>query len=65
MTKSGLFAGQRRFRDGLCRHSLSFALIAVLIVQSLMYQFMEWPQFVSDQQAHGQLVVESEYWRHY
>ena len=64
---SGVFSGRPRFTGGFVRrHSLSMALIALLVVQSVAYHLTEMPNWVGNQQTHGQPArLWPDYWRHY
>ena len=64
---AGLLSGKRKFQGSWVRdHSLSLVLVAILVVQSVVYHFTELPEWVGDQQAHGQPTgLWPDYWVHY
>ena len=64
---SGILSGRRKFHGSWVRnHSLSIVLIILLIVQSLVFHFTEMPDWVSEQQAHGEpTALWPAYWLHY
>lgn len=64
---NGIFTGEPRFKGSFLRnHSLSIVLAALLVVQSVVFHFTELPDWVSDQQAHGQPTgLWPAYWLHY
>lgn len=63
----GIFSGEPRFKGSFLRnHSLSLALAVLLIVQSVIFHFTELPDWVSEQQAHGEpTALWPDYWLHY
>lgn len=53
----GIFSGDRKWandKSWIKRHSLSIALIVVLVIQAIVVIVTGWPQFVSDAQMHGE-----------
>lgn len=64
---SGILSGKPKFKGSWVReHSLSLALLTLLIVQSVIFHFTEVPDWTSDQQAHGQPTgLWPDYWLHY
>lgn len=64
---SGVLAGKPRFQGSWVReHSLSIVLIAILVVQSVVYHFTALPDWVGEQEAHGQPTgLWPDYWLHY
>ncbi len=65
--QSGVLAGKPRFQGSWVRdHSLSLVLTALLIVQSVVFHFTELPDWISEQQAHGEsTALWPAYWLHY
>lgn len=66
-THVGIFTGTPRFRGSwLGHHSLSIALTALLVIQSVIFHFTELPDWVSEQQAHKEsTALWPAYWLHY
>ena len=65
---SGLLAGKPRIKGTTWfhRHSLSLVLTALLVVQSVIFHFTRLPDWVSEQQAHGEpTALWPAYWLHY
>lgn len=64
---NGIFTGEPRFKGSFVRnHSLSLALTALLIIQSVVFHFTELPDWVGEQQAHAQpTALWPDYWLHY
>ena len=64
---SGIFTGEPKFKGSWVRdHSLSLVLAAILVVQSVVFHFTEVPDWVSEQQAHGEnTALWPSYWLHY
>lgn len=64
---NGIFRGEPRFKGSFIRnHSLSIALIALLVVQSLVFHFTELPDWRSEAKAHGESTsLWPAYWLHY
>lgn len=64
---NGIFSGSPRFKGNWLReHSLSVALAALLIIQSLAFHFTEVSDWTSTQQAHGLATsLWPDYWIHY
>jgi len=65
--RTGIFGGRPRFHGSWAHeHSLSIVLAALLVVQSLVFHFTELPDWVGDQQAHGDpTALWPAYWLHY
>lgn len=63
----GIFSGEPRFKGSfLRRHSLSIALVVLLVVQSVIFHVTELPDWVGEQQAHGEpTALWPAYWMHY
>ena len=64
---TGLLSGEPRFKHPFLReHSLSIALILLLIVQSVIFHYTRLPEWISEQQAHGEpTTMWPAYWQHY
>lgn len=64
---NGILTGEPRFKGSFLRnHSLSIALIALLVMQSVVFHFTELPDWTSDAQAHGgSTALWPAYWLHY
>ena len=65
---SGFLSGKPRFGNSwLGRHSLSVALIVLLLLQSYAFYRFRLPEWISDQQAHGTKnpKVWPGFWEHY
>jgi hypothetical protein len=53
-------------RSWVVRHSLSLVLVALLVVQSVVFHVTEVPDWVSEQLAHGEPTgLWPDYWLHY
>lgn len=67
-SSSGILSGKPRFGDSwLGRHSLSIALIGLLLLQSYAFYRLRLPEWISDQRAHGTKnpQVWPDFWTHY
>ena len=65
---NGIFTGEPRIKGSsfVRRHSLSLALTALLIVQSVVFHFTELPDWTSEAKAHGEpTALWPDYWLHY
>ena len=65
---SGLLTGKPRIQGNTWfhKHSLSLVLVAILVVQSVIYHFTELPVWIGEQQAHGEpTALWPDYWLHY
>ena len=68
LSSAGILAGKPRFNDTWWgRHSLSIALVGLLLVQSYAFYRLRLPEWISDQSAHGTKdpAVWPDFWSHY
>ena len=64
---TGILSGKPRFHGSWIRnHSLSIVLIVLLVVQSVIFHFTELPDWIGEQQSHGEpTALWPAYWLHY
>lgn len=63
-----VFGGVTKYQGNkswVVRHSLSLVLVALLVVQSVAYWLLEWPDWSTQQKVHGQAAGLAGFAQHY